>query len=262
MTHDYTLPVIRAIQNWGPKAYHALIIFAVGLAFAFFFRFLSRLAIARVGRGEDKIWGYLSSKQISSISRIISGLIFWVTVVLALLVSLEAFNINVTYRAFGNISLLIPKIFSSVLVLIIGILASHFVKNIFKAWAQKFSYRPLHNIANLAYLLCMVITFILVIRQLGFQVEFLTSFVLVILGSALMGIAISFGIGSAPIVSSLLAAFYMKKNACIGDYIKCEEIEGELRQMTKTSFILKKGASTYIVPARKMFSSIVEIRND
>jgi hypothetical protein len=259
---DYTLPIQAAIQSWGPKAYHALIICAIGIIFAFLFQFISRLVISKAGNADSKVWRYLPSKQVSSVARLLSRLIFWLTIILTLLISLEAFQIKLSSRVVDDVGRLIPKLFGAIFALMLGIFLSNVIKNIIGVWANKFSYGPLRKVSNIAYVLCMMLTVLVVTKQLGFDVGFITSFILVVVACFLLGTSISFGVGSAPSVSSLLAAFYIKKNTRIGDYIKCDGVEGVLHEVTKTSFIIRNEGSTYIIPARKMFSSIVEIKDD
>jgi len=259
---DYTLTLMHAINSWGPKAYHALIICVIGIIFAFVFQFISRVVINRAGTAGSKLWQHFPSKQISSVARLLSRLIFWLTIFLTLLISLEAFHLDLSNRVANDVALLVPKLFSAILALMLGIFISNVVKNLIGVWAQKFSHGPLSRISGLSYTLCMTLTILVVIKQLGFNVEFITSFILVVVGCLLLGTAISFGMGSASSVSSLLATFYIKKNTRIGDYIKCDDVEGVLYKVTKTSFIIKNNDSIYIVPARKMFNSIVEIKND
>lgn len=261
-TQDYMLPIMKAIQDWGPKAYHAIIICIVGVIFAFLFQFISRLVISRAGNADSRIWRRLPSKQVSSVARMLSRLVFWVTIFLTLLVSLEAFQVNLSVGIRADVARFIPKLFSAILALMLGIFISNVIKNIISVWANKFSYGPIQKISGVVYALCMTLTIFVAIKQLGFNIEFVSSFILVIVGCLLIGTSISFGVGSAPTVSSLLSTFYMKKNTRIGDHIKCDGIEGVLHQVTKTSFIVKNEASTYIIPARKMFTSIVEIKND
>lgn len=261
-TQEYTFPLMDTLHAWGPKFYQALIICVIGIAFAYAFQFISRFVINRAGNANSKIWRHFPSKQVSSVARILSKLIFWLTIFVTLLISLVIFKTNLSGQLAGDVARFIPKLFGGILTLMLGIFISSAIKNIIGSWTRTISYEPLSRASGLVYVLCMTLTVLVVVKQLGFDIEFITSFILVVVGCFFLGTSISFGVGSAPAVTSLLSAFYIRKNIRIGDYIKCDDVEGVLHQVTKTSFIVKNESSIYIIPARRMFSSIVEIKND
>ena len=90
---------------------------------------------------------------------------------------------------------------------------------------------------------------LIAVDQTGLNVDFLTSVLLLVLGSTLLGSALTFALGARTTVANILACYYLQKTYRVGHRVRVGEFEGEIVDITATSVLLETGEGRVSVPA-------------
>ena len=98
------------------------------------------------------------------------------------------------------------------------------------------------------------------IEQIGLNVDFLTSIIVVIIGVLLAGAALAFGIGARELAANVIGAQQLRKHCRIGDRVRIGNFAGELLEITQTSAIVDAPEGRAVVPAR-LFHEQVTLLN-
>ncbi|WP_340677167.1 mechanosensitive ion channel family protein [Paraglaciecola sp.] len=88
------------------------------------------------------------------------------------------------------------------------------------------------------------------IEQLGVNIHFITTIIIVQLGVLSFGVALAYGFGSSELVKNLAGARQAKKHFKHGDRLRIGEFEGQLLEISSTMLILDSERGKTLVPAR------------
>ena len=88
--------------------------------------------------------------------------------------------------------------------------------------------------------------------------DFLSSLIVVIIGTLLAGATLAFGFGAKTLVANIIGAQYTRRHCKSGETLKIGELEGVILEITQSSIILDTGAGRAVIPAKKFQEEITQ----
>lgn len=244
------------------EIFFALAILFLGTLSAFLIQKISYKILSR----SSKLFTYsplnlFTSEQAYSFVAQVSRFLFWVTLFYSLILALKPLGINFLEGFREQLTSYLPKLVTSVFVLFIGLFIARVASNL--VWKSRFlgGVESSKNISRIIYAVLVSITALIVTKQLGIDVEFLTSTLLVILGCLLGGLAVSFGVGSASLVGSILATYYLRKVLKVGQSIEGEGYKGRVIEIKETAVLVQTESGIDVIPSKQMNNSRFRIIN-
>jgi hypothetical protein len=109
----------------------------------------------------------------------------------------------------------------------------------------------------------VVLTAIVIgIEQLGINVSFLTTTVIVVGGILLAGAALAFGLGARYFVANIIGAQTTRKLYSNGQLLRIGDIEGRLLEITPTTVVLDTDQGRAAIPAKLFHEQISQVIAD
>ena len=118
------------MEHWGPSIIQALCILFFGIGLAFLLKHLAQFFFKRLGNQPSNLSPYLSAKQIAGFTKVLSQIVFWMTIIAFVVFSTEAFEINILQTWVTAFAHLVPKIFSAAVVFALGMLLAKLLRNL------------------------------------------------------------------------------------------------------------------------------------
>ncbi|MDZ7830131.1 MAG: hypothetical protein U5L07_00100 [Desulfobacterales bacterium] len=238
-------------------------ILIAGVLIALFFARLTWFCIERFKSTKTSFLpGWFPLRHLQQFGHGLARGVFWITILIFIVFSAQVFGFNVIDHWVVLASSFLPKLIGAFAVLIAGVLVSRVVGDLISRSGKTAGIQAASRFGSIIYIAGVTVTILVSIEQIGIEIEFLTTGVLVILACLLAGGALSFGIGSAPVVTNILAAFYARKNIKTGTHIIIDGIEGRVVDISTTSFVLECKSGRFIVPARRFNEAVVEVLHD
>ena len=240
----------------------AFSILIIGTFSAFLIRKISFYFLKRKTKSEESVLlKFFNADQLYNIVNIVSRLLFWATIVISLTLTLAPFGLNPLSNLGKELFSYIPKIFGSLLILFSGIILANATKHFLNhTKSEKFYFLSKQN-PNLVYSIIMLITLIIATKQIGVDIEFLTSFILVFLACLLLAGSLSFGIGSSSIVANILATYYLKKVIKIGSNIEGVGYSGRVIEINSTNVLIQAKDGIDVFPSKTLMTTSFRIKN-
>ncbi|WP_132325152.1 mechanosensitive ion channel family protein [Pseudobacteriovorax antillogorgiicola] len=116
---------------------------------------------------------------------------------------MQLFGVDIFQEWMKILANFIPNLFGAVLILISGFLSAKFLRDFLRRTSVAAGLEIANSLPTIAYVSTCAITVLVSIKQVGIDVEFLTSIILIVLFCTLLSGAISFGMGSAAIVTTM-----------------------------------------------------------
>jgi len=246
-----------------PDLILAASILVIGIIVAFLLEQLVWFCIKRMKSSRSShLPSWLPSLHLQELGLGLARGVFWITILVFIIFSSEVFGFNVIDHWVLLASSYLPKLIGAFAVLIAGILASKIVSDLISRSGRRAGIEGASRFGSIIYVTGVTVTVLIAIQQIGIEIEFLTTGVLVIIASLLTGAALSFAIGSAPIVTNILSSFYARKNIKIGANVSIEGVQGKVVDLTVTSLVLECETGRLIIPAKRLNEAVVEVLYD
>jgi hypothetical protein len=196
----------------------------------------------------------------TSVAEIIARFAYWVILLIFLVGISETLGWSAVSQKISLFINFLPKVFISLIILIIGLYIASLVRQTIIAAFLSFglSFGKLVSSAFFYFLLLFVV--VIALEQLDIDTTIITSNVLIIIGGAVLAFAISYGFASKDILNNFLASLYSKNNFQIGQKIILEDgAVGEIVKMDNISVTLKTEEGKLILPIKTLINEKIRI---
>lgn len=251
----------QKIFNFAPDFLLGFSILILGLFIAYCFKLIAKKLVLLATEAPQKKSSYsrvISSKQLIFLSAWMGKLVFWMTILIFSIISFEVFGIHILSTWSRDLAAYIPNILAAIVVIIFGNILAKVLRDLTLKSFKNTGLQSGKVISIIVYISILLISTLVAIKQVGIEIEFLTSMLLVFLSGLLLSMALSFGIGSAPILRSILSTYYIRQILKIGDTIEVEGLKGQVVKTTPTSIIIHTGNKNIIIPSRMLSEKIIE----
>ncbi|HQU29824.1 MAG: mechanosensitive ion channel [Nitrospira sp.] len=180
----------------------------------------------------------------------ILGLIgFWIIFLVFLIKASDTLQLTIVSDALTSIAYYIPKIGIAVLVLILGLIAANFVRELITMTCSSAGITHGTMVAQAVYVAVVLLIVVTAIDALGIDTELLNNTIVILLAGLIGGAALSFGLGSRSAVANLIAAHYLGSVVRVGMTVKIGETQGTVVAVTPISVVLETIEGRVVVPA-------------
>lgn len=202
---------------------------------------------------------FLDSGIKIKLDKIILIFLKWFLILIFIIIGSELLNLSLLSNEIGKLINYLPKFFSGLVILIVGLYGVGYVKKSIHTLLKAIDVSGGKAISNIVFILLFIMVCIMALDQAGINTDIITNNLILILGAVMASIAISFGLGSRDVVFRLLLGFYSKRNFSIGQRIVIDEKEGVILAIDNISLMVKFEDSKVVYPIKYIANSKIEI---
>ncbi|HEX6273236.1 MAG TPA: hypothetical protein VFZ53_09355 [Polyangiaceae bacterium] len=177
--------------------------------------------------------------------------VFWLVMVCAGMAATETLGLPVVTAWLSGVATFVPRVVVAIFIVALGIVAARVTRQVVSRMAASARLTGADRVGRIAELVLLVSTALIAIEQLGVEVSFLKTTLLIVLGALVGGAALAFGLGGRELVANILAAHYVHKIYQVGQTVRIGDAEGRIVRFTETSVILESPEGQIAVPARR-----------
>ncbi len=193
-----------------------------------------------------------------TISQIIGLLGFWLVFLLFLISATEALSLALLSETLTALVHYLPKIGMATLILVLGLLATNFVRDLISVACDSSGIRQGTIIAQTVYIAATLLVLVTAINELGIDTSLLNQIIVILIAGLIAGAALSFGIGSRSAVKNLIAAHYIQPIVRIGEKIQVGAYNGTVTAITPMVVVLDTPKGRVVIPAAQ-FTEVTSI---
>lgn len=244
-----------------PQLLAALVIFLIGWVLAYLFSRIAR----RLIQGLDFVFARLARADANrgeqlkkSYAFIVEKAVFWVTIVFFVTVSANVLGWALFSRWMDSIIAYLPGLLTGLLIIMAGFLLGNFTHSALMAAALRSGIGQSAMMSRSAQIIIVFAAIIIGVEQIGLDVDFLSTLIVVLIGTLFAGAALAFSLGARTLVANLLGAQYSRKHCRLGETLRIGELEGKVVEITQLSIVLDTEQGRAVIPA-KQFNEMVSI---
>lgn len=223
---------------------------------------LSRLA-RRLLQGLDFLFSRIvrvdsaSGEQLkNSYIRIVEKIVFWVTILFFLAVSANVLGWALFSRWMDSVVSYIPGLLTGILIIMAGFLLGNLTRSAIMTASLRAGVEQSSLMSRSAQIIVIFSSIIIGVEQIGLNVDFLSTLIVVIAGTLLAGASLAFSLGSRTLVANLLGAQSARRHCRQGERVSIGESSGEVVEITQQSVVLDTGNGRAVIPA-KLFNELI-----
>lgn len=194
-----------------------------------------------------------------NVSGVITGFVKWILYLVFLIVASDIMDWRIVSVEIGNLLRYLPKLFSAIALLMIGLYIANFLKKAIFGLFESFDLAGSKLVSNLVFYVIAVIIVITALNQAGIDTSVITNNVTIILAAFLAAIAIGFGFGSKEVVADLLRSFYSRRNYEIGQKIHFNNVSGTIESIDNITMTVKTAKGKTVIPIKEITQNQVDI---
>jgi len=246
------LEVKDSLVAFLPKLIFALIVFFIGYLIARFVRALVKRFVRNMDRfvTNQKIKSHLEKRDLENSSAFVSQTLYWIILILFITLSSEIMGLPVITAWLSGIVQYLPNIFAAIIIVFVGIIGGRILADVILSTTTKTGITYGYVLSKMVQYSVLLITILIAIDQIGIDIALLTTILSVVIAALLFGAALSFGLGAKTSVSNILASYYLHNTYKEGNWIRINNIEGKIVQITSTAVILDTPDGQVSVPAK------------
>ncbi len=193
------------------------------------------------------------------VSELLGMIGFWIIFLVFLIKASDTLGLTMASDALTGLANYIPKIMIAVLILILGLLAANFVRELITMACSSAGMTHGTMVAQAVYVAVVLLIVVTAIDVLGIDTALLNNTIVILLAGLIGGAALSFGLGSRNAVANLIAAHYLSPVVRIGMTVKIGDTQGTVVTVTPISVVVETKEGRVIIPASQFSESTAVI---
>jgi hypothetical protein len=258
---DWSAPLIAALTRlvhqffeFLPQLLGGIVLVVVG----YFVAKLLRLIAVRLARGWDRLilrfafGGRVADaeKASQSSARWVGSAVFWITILVFLMAAANTLDLRLLTTGLERIVGYVPNLIVGALTLVVGFALGNMARNAVATALRSGTPQQRELLPVGAKVLIVGISGVIAAGQVGIDNTVLVTILTVIVGAALAGGALAFGLGARTLVSNLIGSRDMRRECRVGEIIRIGSVEGRILQLGQTAAVLETGEGRLTVPAK------------
>ncbi|GHB26323.1 mechanosensitive ion channel family protein [Mongoliitalea lutea] len=206
---------------------------------------------------ESKSFG--NSKIEFDLSKVIIAFVKWIMYLVFLTVAADILNWTVISNEITNLLAYLPKLFSALALLIIGLYIANFIKKAIKGLLEAIAFSGAGLVSSIIFFIIAIIFTLTALNQAGIDISVITGNLIIIVGGVVLTLVISIGVGSIELVQKSLYTYYVRRNYSTGDQVTFKNKKGTIQSIGNLTVVIASEEGEFHVPI-KDFANEVTIR--
>lgn len=205
--------ILTRLANFLPSFFGALVVFVLGLVFARWGKALVvkiletlRLSAAVKKTGFEK---FLKKAEVRvKIEEVFGVVVKWVIILVFSIAAANILGLTAVSEILNNILEYLPRVFSSVIVLVIGVLLAGVVESLIKGALGPVDIKTSRLFAKLGSYLVIIFAVLTAVNELGIAQSLVNTLITGFIAMLALGFGLALGLGAKDIVSEALGDWY------------------------------------------------------
>jgi hypothetical protein len=227
----------------------ASITLLLGLLFAVLGRRLARDLVRRGARMLSVTGGLEGAQRTQRIEQFAGSTVYWAILLLSVLTATELLGVPVVKGWLAQVAGYLPRLLAAMLIMAIGALLARAGRELALRAASSANLPGAARLGRAAEIAILLASALVAIEELGIEVSFIKTTLLILLAAMLFGTALAFGLGGRDLVANVLSAHYVQRTYQVGQTIRTEGVEGRIARITEIAVVIETADGEMSVPA-------------
>jgi len=191
-------------------------------------------------------------------SQIVAKFVYWIIMLMIFVGFSETLELSIVSQKIGMLINYIPNIIIAAFILIIGMYLANQFRTLVQTTLSSYGIRSGRVVGSILFYLVAIFVILTTLEQLKFNIDLLTSNVMILLGGVALAFAIGYGLAAKEIFPHIISSYYNKGTFHIGERIRISGTEGTIVELTNLSVVIETKEGRRYIPAKNLISEEVD----
>jgi len=187
---------------------------------------------------------------------IVSRFVFWTVILFFIAVTANMLGWKMFSGWMDSIIHYLPNLIAGLAIVLTGFLVGNSARSIVTSAAGSAGIEQNELLARIVQMVILFTAMLVGIEQIGINVQFLTTTIIVVIGILLAGGALAFGLGAQTLIANVIGAQYLRKHCRLGEQMQIGDVDGIVAEVTRTSIVLETESGRTVVPAKAFHEQV------
>lgn len=183
-------------------------------------------------------------------ARLAGRIAFWVVILFFFAAATSSLGMSFIAIWLKEFLSYLPSILAGGVIILGGYFIGSIASAMTIAAAESTGFRYAHRAGMLIKWVIIAIAAVIGIEQLGINIHFVTTLIIVLLGVFSLGVALAYGLGSSELVKNLVGSRQANKHLRVGDTIAIAGVDGRLIEISASMLVIETANGKALIPAR------------
>jgi len=252
LTETYAAFSQRVIEYF-PQLIGAALLLLVGFTVAHLLRIASHKltnSLDQLLQRTGKMDGAQQETLRRSYANVISKTVYWAVLLFFIAAAANLLGWQMFSEWMSSLLEYLPKLITGVLIILVGYLLSNGGKVAVRSAAEAAGAATGVLLGAVAQAIILFTALVIGVQNIGIDVTFLTTLMIVIVAMLLAGGVMAFGLGSKTLVANIIGAQHTRKHCKVGEHMSIGAVQGTISEVTQSVIVLDTEQGRVIVPAK------------
>jgi len=188
-----------------------------------------------------------------SASEILALLFFWLTILVTLVFASEILHLEQLSHALETVTRYIPQVIAAFLIIVFGMLLARFLQTVVTQSFSRTGFGYERSVGKGVQTIVLVFVFLAAVDQLGFDLSFVTTNMLIFIAAILLIVGVSVVLGARAILENAVACQQLKRQISVGQRVAIAEQTGRVKGFLFGGVVLETAQGETVIPATTFF---------
>ncbi|MCH7400998.1 hypothetical protein ACFOUP_02170 [Belliella kenyensis] len=203
---------------------------------------------------ESKSFGEASIEF--DLSKVIIAFVRWILYLVFLIVAADILGWTVISNEITNLVSYLPKLFSALALLIIGLYIANFIKKAIRGFLEAIAFAGASMVSGIVFFIIAIIFTLTALNQAGIDISVITGNLVIIVSGVVLTLVIALGVGSIELVQKTLYTYYVRRNYMIGDIVSYKDKKGRLVAIGNLTVVIANDQGEFHVPIKDFANEV------
>lgn len=196
-----------------------------------------------------------------SYANILSKTVYWAVMLFFIAAAANLLGWKLFSEWMSTLLEYLPKLITGLLIILIGFLLSSGGKAAVRSAAEAAGAASGVLLGALTQAVILFTALVIGVQNIGIDVTFLTTLMIVIVAVVLAGGVMAFGLGSQTLVANIIGAQHTRKHCRVGEHMSIGNVQGTISEVTQSVIILDTEQGRVVVPAKLFLEQSSTLRD-
>jgi len=187
---------------------------------------------------------------------IVSRFVFWTVILFFIAVTTNMLGWQMFSGWMDGVIHYLPNLIAGLAIVLAGFLLGNSARAIVTSAADSVGVEQNEILARIVQLVIFFTATLVGVEQIGINVHFLTTMIIVVIGILLAGGALAFGLGAKNLIANVIGAQYMRKHCRLGEQMQIGDVDGIIAEVTSTAIVLETEHGRTVIPAKAFHEQV------
>ncbi|MFT7186366.1 MAG: hypothetical protein ACI84K_001764 [Pseudohongiellaceae bacterium] len=247
-----------------PHIFGAILLLAAGWLTATLLRILTR----KIMRALDLVFEKAAHKKgiyeptQRSYANLAGDIVYWSVLIFFIAASGNMLELQIFSKLTSALLTYLPNVITGLMIILVGFALSGITRSSVASATMSAGIMHSDILARIAQVTVVLTAIVIGVEQLGINVAFISTTLVVAAGVLLSGAALAFGLGAKYFVANVISSQTTRKHYHIGQRIRFNDIEGFILDITSTMIIIDTPQGRATIPALLFQRTVCEVIDD